>query len=451
MRLVSTTINPKLKLGFLLLLGSFTAVAQENAPFSRYGLGDIFPSQNIATKGMAGLSAPYVDGQTVNFYNPATYGTRRIVTFDVGVTVDSRTLKSADPVKKYNSVNLIPAYVAVGMPLSTKRNFGLAFGLRPLSTVNYAIQERRRLPGIDSAATIYEGTGGLYQLFTGLGKTWGDPLKGGSVFSIGINGGVNFGRRENNTRLIFLSDTVSYAQSNFGTITTYNKTFLDAGLQYQLKLSNRSSIRLGATAKFKQTLNASQDQIKETFEYSATGATFTVDSIQTSRDFKGTIELPATYSAGLLYTSHSADKLGNRIEKSSIGLEFETAKWSEYRFYNKSDGLNNMWKLRVGAQLTPDPLSVESYWNRVNYRAGFYIGRDPVMLAGKELPVYGVTLGAGLPIRKWRSYDNQYTIINTAFEMGKRGNKENNITENFFRISFGLALSDIWFIKRRYD
>src|SRR5690349_805096 len=137
MRLVSTTINPKLKLGFLLLLGSFSAVAQENSPFSRYGLGDIFQAQNVVNKGMGGLSAPYVDGQSINFYNPASYSAQRIVTFDVGVNIDNRTLKSANPVGKYNSTNFIPSYVAVGMPLNRKRNLGLAFGLRPVSTINY--------------------------------------------------------------------------------------------------------------------------------------------------------------------------------------------------------------------------------------------------------------------------------------------------------------------------
>ena len=60
-------------------------------------------------------------------------------------------------------------------------------------------------------------------------------------------------------------------------------------------------------------------------------------------------------------------------------------------------------------------------------------------------------LGAGFPIRKWRAYDNQYTNINTTFEFGKRGNKNNNITESFFRLSLDLNLSDVWFIKRKYD
>jgi hypothetical protein len=100
MRLVSTTTNPKLKLGILLLLVSFTAIAQENSPFSRYGLGDLFPGQNIVNRGLGGLSSTYVDGQSINFYNPASYSANKFVTFDVGINIDNRNLKSANPVKK---------------------------------------------------------------------------------------------------------------------------------------------------------------------------------------------------------------------------------------------------------------------------------------------------------------------------------------------------------------
>src|SRR3712207_9572740 len=80
--------------------------------------------------------------------------------------------KSANPVDKYNSVNLSPSYVSLGMPLSKKHNLGLAFGLKPVSKVSYSIEERKRLRA-DSIQYLYEGDGGLYQAFAGIGKRWG--------------------------------------------------------------------------------------------------------------------------------------------------------------------------------------------------------------------------------------------------------------------------------------
>jgi len=42
------------------------------------------------------------------------------------------------------------------------------------------------------------------------------------------------------------------------------------------------------------------------------------------------------------------------------------------------------------------------------------------------------------------------TVINTTFEVGRRGNNSNELKENFFRIGLGLALSDLWFQKKKY-
>ena len=45
---------------FALLISSL-AIAQENSPYSRYGLGDIVPNQNVVNRGMGGIAAGYSD------------------------------------------------------------------------------------------------------------------------------------------------------------------------------------------------------------------------------------------------------------------------------------------------------------------------------------------------------------------------------------------------------
>ena len=81
----------------MMLLVSVTATAwsQENSPYSRYGLGDLYPKQHIASRAMGGISAAFLDGQALNTANPASYGSIRFVTYDLGISVDSRKLKSA--------------------------------------------------------------------------------------------------------------------------------------------------------------------------------------------------------------------------------------------------------------------------------------------------------------------------------------------------------------------
>ena len=43
-------------------------------------------------------------------------------------------------------------------------------------------------------------------------------------------------------------------------------------------------------------------------------------------------------------------------------------------------------------------------------------------------------------------------LLNLSAEFGQRGTVEENlIQDTFARFKFGLLLSDIWFIKRKYD
>ena len=47
--------------------------AQDNSPYSRYGLGNEFPRTNVVNRGMGGVSAGYIDVTSVNYNNPASY------------------------------------------------------------------------------------------------------------------------------------------------------------------------------------------------------------------------------------------------------------------------------------------------------------------------------------------------------------------------------------------
>src|SRR5688572_29417136 len=173
-------MNQKYKLLTLLLsIITITLSAQENSPYSRYGLGDIVPNSSITNRGMGGISAGYVDydkrfdlkdqypkSQSVNFLNPASYAKMRITSFDLGFEVDSRTLLASDTQSKFRSVSAIISYVQLGIPLSHKRNLGMNLGLRPVTRINYKIDRRTREKDgitqhpIDSMQTLYEGSGG---------------------------------------------------------------------------------------------------------------------------------------------------------------------------------------------------------------------------------------------------------------------------------------------------
>jgi archaellin len=456
MRLVSTTNHKRFLLSLAIVATSVLAIAQDNSPYSRYGLGDFLPSQHLIARGMGGAAVAYVDAQSINMINPATYADLRIVTFDFAATIDNRTLKSLLPENKFKTGNFRPAYVAVGIPLSLVfdkkkwlKNTGLAFGLRPLSNISYGIFESKRITGIDSATTFYEGNGGLNQAFVGMGKKWYGKK---TNLSVGFNTGYTFGRKETSTKVNLENDTVLYYKANTSTRTSFGNFFLSGGIQVETEIGKNDVLRFGLSGSLKTTLNGRQDLIRETYGFDPnSGNVVTIDSVYTERNRRGNIELPATYTAGVMYHKTVDDRFNNKLDKFMITAEYESTQWSNYRFYNQTDKVTNSWTARFGAQLTIDPTDPRGYWNKVAFRTGVAFGKDYINADGNELKTFSVTLGAGLPVKKFRSYDNQFTTINTSVEFGKRGSGANNITENYFRLNFGFSLSDVWFIKRKYD
>ena len=134
-----------------------------------------------------------------------------------------------------------------------------------------------------------------------------------------------------------------------------------------------------------------------------------------------------------------------------FGIDFSKQNWDKYRFYDARDSVKNTWEIRIGTQLRPAPK--KNYFSNVSYRAGFFMGDDYVRVQNK-MSRFGVSFGLGLPLANYRSAyasANQVTLINLAFEYGKRGNNDNLLKENTFRVSAGISLSDFWFSKRKYE
>ena len=90
---------------------------------------------------MGGAAVTYFHDQAINSVNPASYSSMRyvklyggskgaLISYDIGISIDARTLLSNEPANSYHSTNFIPSYIHLGIPLSSKaderkRNVGL--------------------------------------------------------------------------------------------------------------------------------------------------------------------------------------------------------------------------------------------------------------------------------------------------------------------------------------
>lgn len=442
---------------FAITFGVIQGYSQDNSPYSRYGLGDLVPITNINSRGMGGISAGYNDFLSINFNNPASYGffqafreakSKKLISgraiLDLGINFENRTLIEPNTIGKFTASNALFSHLQVGVPL--RSGWGLSFGLRPVSRISYNILNREQLTDpisgnlIDSAITQNQGDGGAYLVSAGTGF----KIKN---FSLGFNGGYMFGKKDYSARRNIINDTVQYNSGNFQTKTIYGNLYFNAGIQYQVKLDSVTFMTLGAYGNLKQTLNATKDIIRETFFYDPSAGNIRIDSVYENKDIKGEIEYPASFTAGFTIQRFPQNKRGGWL----IGVDFSQSSWEDYRFYGQTDSLRNKWEIRAGGEIRPSlEAGRKSYFGNVVYRAGFFLGPDYIKVKEK-LPVLGVTLGLGLPIRNWNRLSGQATMINLAMEYIKRGNNDNLLKENMFRLSVGFSLSDLWFGKKKYE
>lgn len=431
----------RIYISWVLLILSGKLAAQDNSPLSRYGLGDVVPFTNINNRGMGHISAAYADNQTINFTNPAAYGQIRFTSLDLGLDINSRTLRNLAG-DSYTSNNAIIPYLGVGVPLKNKKEKyigALAFGLRPVTRVSYNIQSLANANSGDTLGVNYVGNGGTYQAFTGAGFSFGN-------LSLGFNFGYRFGSKEITTKVDMFSGNLLFTRGKYSSLTAFGGVFTEAGFQYRLPLNKTegkiSHFNIGAYANLLGRMNATRDEVYETVTLDGRGNEVRIDSVSVNNGIAGTIQFPRYYGVGVAY-----EKLGRLL----IGADYVFYQWSGYRYYNQSDLLRDAWTLKLGAQLIPpsDPNN-KSYWSNVAYRAGYIYGTEPYMMNG-DMKTYAFTLGLGLPVRRWNVYSYQNSLINIAAEFGQRGNKESPLRESYFRFSAGFSLADIWFIKRKYD
>ena len=411
---------------------------------------------------MGGFSSAYTPGmngafgQSINFNNPATYGGIYMTTFDIGLNLTNSILKRTTPAGKEKSTYLVPNYIVVGVPISKAKKMGFAFGLRPLTQINYSVNDYTFSETIgDSIYSNYKGEGGINQVFFGLGKSW-------KYLSIGMNTGYNLGKKKIDVvkAVLYNNDSTYFYQSLSSTNTSFGGAFLNLGVQGEFPLSSKTnavtkdkteySLSYGGTYTLDQSLKGKQDSIRSTGTFTSAQET-AVDTALFEKNISGKIELPSIMTAGIALHKKITTVRGT-YDQWVLGVEINQSNWKDrYKFYGATDQVRNATMLRVGAQLCPNPFAFESYWSSVTYRFGVFSGNDYININNNGSKVNGLTMGLGLPVRKYRSYDYQFTLLNLALQMGQRGGGVSNFKENFVQITVGYSLSDVWFNKRKYD
>jgi hypothetical protein len=153
--------------------------------------------------------------------------------------------------------------------------------------------------------------------------------------------------------------------------------------------------------------------------------------------------LPLGFGGGLQYTK-SSDFL--------VAADFYYRKWSDLKYFNTTNDLNNYISGGIGMQWSPKGgdyalRGFSNYLKTVQFRLGakyaqmYYPGFDKQPLS------MSFTAGLGLPV------GTKGSAVDISVEAGQLGDLDNNgIREQFFKLSLGLHIfDDTWFKRRKIE
>lgn len=416
--------------------GSNPLNGRENNPYSRYGIGELRNGNNVALRGMGNITSAWANQYLLNTDNPASYSFLRRTTFEVGASGTTRTthgtLNGSDISYRTGSVSV--AYMNLGVPVG--KNGGLCLGFRPYSTAYSRLEDTISfytpiVSPIGRTVRSYLSRGGMNYAFIGGAAKY----KG---LSLGVNAGYVFGNFSRSDVLIprdsFAVNDAFYTQ--FVTNNRVGGILWKAGLQYEIKIDSLHMLRLGGT------LSLGQD-MKEVFSEQRLSAyafqdTVIRDTAYDSGERSGTLTLPLTYSAGFVFT---------RPGKWSVGADYTATQWSQFKSELSPTMMTGIaassYRMSLGGEYTPGAETSRRYLSRATYRLGGYFGNDYLQLQNTQLSYFAITGGLSLPFRRSLSQ------LHAAVDIGRLGTTDNGLLrQNFVKLSLGISLSDLWFIRR---
>lgn len=411
------------------------------SPYTFYGLGDFSIQGPTFLRSMGGAGVGFRDYRKVNYLNPASFSVlaRKSFLFNVDLQGNNSYLKTANAKTSHNSFNVRD--IALAMPLGT--SIGLGISVTPLSSVGYRVDMNETDPyilasGMDIVYS-YIGEGNVTQAKMGLGLQVFKRLALG-VDLVYYHGSLN---RSYTTTIRALLDDSKYIGVAGLTTEEISRMNVNFGMQLDLISGSKRALTLGATYTPRVNLRPSTtDQIfPNNFEPD------TIRYVSGKKDFA----LPGTLTVGLFY----------QTMKFGAGFDYSLQRWNGVNAPDPLNGVdfrsNHYFKL--GAQYTPDPMSVRHFLARWTYRAGIRYNDYYMQFGGKKINDLAFTVGIGIPITKnmWIS------SINLGAEFGRRGNTQSvtlpnhkqfqMIRENYVRFSIGLSLfgTDDWFKRFKYQ
>lgn len=408
-------MNKKIFVLSMLLL-SFIGIYADNgsnSPYSRYGVGLLSDQSLGVNRQMGGIGYGLRSNKYINILNPASFSEADTLTmlFEAGFSLQNVNFKEGS--KRINAKNASFDYIAVEFRVC--KNLGMSAGFLPYSTVGYSFSNTTNAGSNEESVNSYNGSGGIYQPFIGLG--W-KPFKG---VSVGIIGSYIYGDITHEVGINFTNSTDRSRTYNVS-MKSYK---LDFGAQYSTRLGQKHDLTVGAVYSLGHDLNAKAK------------ITDITSSSSVTNNIENSFKLPHTYGIGFAYGYKGEWK---------FGADYTLQQWSSSSFFGIEKGVDRN-KISIGAEYTPTRLS-NNIFKMMSYRAGgYYAGPYTEIKGEKGCEEYGVSAGISLPFFNNNNRNSHATLHISGQFIHLKPQAAGMITENYLRINLGITFNESWFMK----
>jgi hypothetical protein len=417
-----------------LILMFFTQIAgvigqiQVNSPYTRYGLGNLVENgMDPRITAMGGLYYGMQGSSLINTANPASYAAFDSVSFvfDGGIFGLITQLQTSEQKNQGDYISL--SHLMFGFPVT--KWWRTSLGILPFSYVGYDIYFTEPLNENLNVEYVYQGSGGLSQLY------WGNAFPIGKKLSVGFNLKYMFGSIIR-SRGVSFPDSAEMKNTYIRGSIRPRDIYGEIGVQYKTPLPKDMYMVVGAAFAPQVEISSKANYLATTYFGDINSVQYSYDTIDYTINQKGTFTLPMRTGFGM-----TVGKEGKWL----AGTDFLWQNWQKFIYYGKSDSLENRWNIALGGEYIPDRKSTTSYLQRIAYRMGGHYGKTPLYLKGHHLDEYGISFGLGLPIKKSKS------TINMSLSLGRRGTIQDGlISEKFVRFTVGVNVFENWFFKSKY-
>ena len=427
-----------------LLLSAVCAFAQSGeygsySPYSIFGVGNLAGSPSAYVSGMAGTGIASRNHRYLNTLNPAAVSVRDSLALMIDFSVfNTNTIYT----QTYGGVTRHSANNATnigGFSISFPIWDDLAgyLGLRPYSSVGYTFSVNSADADTGVVTQTHSGIGSLYNFYGGLSHNFANR------FSIGAEADYIFGKLEKEFVQDFASSGYNEAQTNHTlTLNSFTGKF---GAQYEQPIGKDFKLSLGATYTMRSWLHGFNNG-----DYYSAGSVQNLTLPESYADtLRGASGIALAGELGLGITLNFRNKL--RASFDYTRSDWRNSGMDSAKGFAVSDAQQSFENsvresFKLGFEYVPNISDVRYFYKRMAYRAGAYFNNEYYTVAGRPVNSAGITIGATLPVFRW------YNSLSVALDIGQRGPFSGNLVrENYFKISVGVNLFDIWFQQPRYD